>query len=332
MNIILDAFGGDHAPLAAIEGAVRASEELQVHVTLCGDESTIRKTAAEHEISLDEISILPADSVITMHDEATSVIKQKKDSSMAVGLSALHNGGGDAFVSAGNSGALVVGATFLAKRIRRIQRPAFAPVLPSATGHFMLIDAGGNIECRPEMLLQFALMGSAYMERVMKISSPRVGLVNNGTEESKGRDLEQATYQLLKNSPLHFCGNCEARDIPMGKHDVIVTDGFTGNIVLKLYEGMASFFSHSIKDLFSSGKGKLSAVLVMDQLKAFKQQMDYSEVGGAVVLGVQKPVIKAHGSSDSKAFYHAIRQAKLCIEGQVIPAIEEALSDSAQTS
>lgn len=327
MNIVVDAFGGDNAPLAVLQGAQMAVANLGVSVTLTGDEATIRATAEQNGVSLDGIEILHADSVIDIHEEPTAVIKGKKDCSMAVGLKAVGEGKGDAFVSAGSTGALVVGATFLAKRIKGIKRAALAPILPNAKAHSILLDGGGNVECRPDMLVQFALMGSAYMQSVMGVSSPRVGLVNVGEEDTKGRELELETYKLLQNAPVNFQGNLEAREVPSGDFDVIVTDGFTGNVILKLYEGMGSFFSHKLKDIFMSGVGKLAAVLVMGKIKAFKKQMDYSEVGGAVLLGIAKPVIKAHGSSDARAFYNAIRQAKACVDGKTVEIITTSLQN-----
>lgn len=321
MNIIVDAFGGDHAPQAVIQGAAMAVQQLGVEITLVGDEQIIRKTAEEQGTSLEQIRILHTDEVFEMHEEPTSILKVHKNCSMAVGLRALRDDQGDAFVSAGSTGALVVGATFLAKRSPGIKRAALAPLLPTAKGVSMLIDCGANADCRPEMLVQFALMGSAYMKNVMGVENPAVGLVNIGSEDTKGRELEIETYHRLQEAPVNFRGNLEAREIPGGEYDVIVTDGFTGNVILKLYEGMGSFFAHKLKDVFSGVSGKLSAALVLPRIKAFKKQMDYSEVGGAVLMGIAKPVIKAHGSSDARAFYNAIRQAKACADEKMIEAL-----------
>ena len=325
MKIILDAMGGDYAPLSPIEGAARAVRELGVAVVLCGDEKLIREKAAEKNIPLNGISVLHTTEVITMEDQPTDVVKAKKNCSMALGLEALKNGEGDAFVSAGNSGALLVGATMIPRRIKGIKRAAMAPILPTATGHAILMDGGANVECRPEMLEQFGIMGSIYMEKVMQINTPRVALINNGSEECKGRELEQEAYALMKNAEINFIGNIEGREIPAGIADVLVTDGFTGNIVLKLYEGMGKFFAAKMKDLFS-GVGKLGGLFMMDKLSNFKDTFDYKKVGGAVLLGIAKPVIKAHGSSDGEAFFHAIRQAKNCAEGRVCETITEALA------
>lgn len=326
MNIIVDAFGGDNAPLEVIKGAADAVAWLDVDVTLTGNESIIKKTAEENGISLDRISIIHTESVIDIHEEPTEVIKGKSDCSMAVGLKALAEGKGDAFVSAGSTGALVVGATFIAKRLKGIKRAALAPILPTAKGHVILMDGGANVDCRPEMLLQFGIMGSCYMERVMGLKSPKVGLLNVGAEDTKGREMDIEAYKLLKDAPLDFYGNLEARELPFGVCQVAVSDGFTGNIALKLYEGMGSFFAGELKGMLTSGlSGKLAALMIMPKVKAFKKKLDYTEVGGAVLMGISKPVIKAHGSSNAKAFYNAIRQAKNCVDGKVIDAISQSL-------
>lgn len=326
MNIIVDAFGGDNAPLEVIKGAAEAVAKLDVDVTLTGNESIIKKTAEENGISLDRISIIHTESVIDIHEEPTEVIKGKSDCSMAVGLKALSEGKGDAFVSAGSTGALVVGATFIAKRLKGIKRAALAPILPTAKGHVILMDGGANVDCRPEMLLQFGIMGSCYMERVMGLKSPKVGLLNVGAEDTKGREMDIEAYKLLKDAPLDFYGNLEARELPFGVCQVAVSDGFTGNIALKLYEGMGSFFAGELKGMLTSGlSGKLAALMIMPKVKAFKKKLDYTEVGGAVLMGISKPVIKAHGSSNAKAFYNAIRQAKNCVDGKVIDAISQSL-------
>lgn len=325
MRIILDAMGGDNAPLAPLEGAARAVQELGVEVTLSGDENKIKALAAEHCISLDGITLLHTEEIITMEDQPTDVIKAKKNCSMAVGLQALADGQGDAFVSAGNSGALLVGATMIPRRIKGIKRAAMAPLLPTDNGHAILMDGGANTECRPEMLEQFGIMGSIYMEKVMGIRNPKVGLINNGSEECKGRELEIETYKLLEQCDINFIGNIEGREVPTGKADVLVTDGFTGNIVLKLYEGLGKFFAAKIKEMFS-GAGKIGALFMMDKLSALKDSFDYKKVGGAVLLGISKPVIKAHGSSNGEAFFNAVRQAKNCVDGKICETISEAVA------
>lgn len=321
MKIIVDAFGGDNAPLEVLKGCQRAVQELGVNIILTGSRDKIEKCAYDNGISMDGIEIEHTEDVFDIHEEPNQIIKSGKNTSMALGLQLLADGKGDAFVSAGSTGALVMGATFIVKRIKGIKRIAPSPVMPADKGSFLLTDAGANTECRPEMLMQFAVMGSAYMEKVMGIKNPKVALLNIGAEETKGRDLEIETYKLLEKSGLNFVGNIEARDMPKGECQVVVTDGFTGNIALKLYEGMGSFFSRKLKWIFS-GAGKIGALFSLGKIKVFKKQMDYKEVGGSALLGVRAPVIKAHGSSDGTAFFNAVRQAKKCVEGNVTGEIE----------
>lgn len=324
-KIIVDAFGGDNAPLAVIKGCEQAVKELGVQIILTGSQDKIKKCAADNGISLDGMEIVHTDEVFDIHEEPNQIIKSGKNTSMALGMQLLAEDKGDAFVSAGSTGALVMGATFIVKRIKGIKRVAPSPILPADKGSFILLDAGANTECRPEMLVQFAVMGSAYMENVMGVKNPKVGLLNIGAEDTKGRELEIEAYKLLKESGLNFVGNIEARDLPKGECDVVVTDGFTGNIVLKLYEGMGSFFAKKMKWIFS-GAGVLGALFSLGKIKSFKKQMDYRETGGSALMGVKKPVIKAHGSSDSTAFFNAVRQAKQCVDGKVIQSIEKYVS------
>lgn len=331
MKIIVDAFGGDNAPLEVLKGCQEAVAKLGVNIVLTGSSQKIRDCAAANEISLDGIEIEHTDDVFDIHEEPKEIIRSGKSTSMALGLKLLADGRGEAFVSAGSTGALVMGATFIVKRIKGIKRIAPSPVLPADKGSFLLTDAGANTECRPEMLVQFAVMGSAYMEKVMGINKPKVGLLNIGAEDSKGRELELETYKLLQQSGLNFIGNIEARELPDGECHVVVTDGFTGNIALKLYEGMGSFFSRKMKWIFS-GAGSLGALFSLGKIKLLKKQMDYKEVGGSALLGVKKPVIKAHGSSDAKAFYNAVRQAAKCVEGNVAGEIEKYVSTMAAVS
>lgn len=326
MNIVIDAFGGDNAPLEVIKGSIDAQRDFNIDVTLVGSEDKIRKCAADNGLDISKLHIRNADTVIEICEEPTEVIKGKKDCSMAVGMKMLADGEGDAFVSAGSTGALVVGATFIVKRIKGIKRPALATILPTAGAPTMLLDSGANADCRPEMLVQFGIMGTAYMNKILGVGSPRVGLANIGAEESKGRDLELETYRQLKKAPVNFIGNIEARQLPMGDCDVCVADGFCGNLMLKLYEGMAKFFSGELKTLLTKDlKSKMAALMVIKNVKEFKKKVDYSEYGGAPLLGTAKPVIKAHGSSNARAFYNAIRQAKQFTETNVIESITEAL-------
>lgn len=312
MKIIVDAFGGDNAPFEIIKGCADAVSQFDVDIILTGNQQTIKQVASENSISLKNIEIENCVEVISMEDSAESVLKTKKDSSMAVGIRLLNEGKGDAFISAGNSGALCMGATLGIKRIKGIKRPAFSPVLPCVNGSFMLMDGGANIECRPEMLYQFALMGSIYMEKVMGIKNPRIGLANVGTEEHKGTELYRNTYQLLSESNMNFVGNVEGRDLPNGVCDVVVCDGFTGNMILKTYEGVAITLMKEIKGLFTgSAKGKLSAALIMKNLKELKRKFDYNSYGGAAILGASKPVFKAHGNAKASTIVNAIR---LCID------------------
>lgn len=325
MNIIVDAFGGDNAPLEVIRGCRKAVDNLGINIILTGDEYKIKQSAKENNISLDGIEIAHTAGVFDIHEEPSEIIKSGKETSLGKGLQLLSEDKGDAFVCAGSTGALVVGSTFIAKRIKGVKRAFLAPILPTAKGHVMLLDAGANVDFRPEMLVQSAIMASAYMEKVMGIKSPRVGLINVGAEETKGRELEIQAYKMLSEAPINFGGNLEARELPKGEFDVAVSDGFTGNVVLKLYEGMGSFFAGSLKGIFSGFTGRLSALPVLGRIRRFKKQMDYTEVGGAVLMGISKPVIKAHGSSDANAFYNAVRQAKKCVDGKVIPTIKESI-------
>lgn len=326
MKIIVDAFGGDNAPLEIIKGCADSVAEFGVEIILTGKEDIIISTAKENNISLNGIEIADCDEVITMDDSADSVLKAKKNSSMAVGLKLLNEDKGQAFISAGNSGALCMGATLAIRRIKGIKRPAFAPVLPSESGFFMLLDGGANIECRPEMLYQFALMGSVYMQKVMGVAKPRVGLANVGTEEHKGSELYQNTYEILKNSSLNFVGNVEGRDIPKGICDVVVCDGFTGNLILKTYEGVAITLMKQIKHMFAdSTKGKLAAALVMKDIKFMKKHFDYNAYGGAPILGTSKPVFKAHGDSKAITVRNAIKLSIEYVNAKAIDEISSAL-------
>lgn len=310
MKIIVDGFGGDNAPLAVLQGCEMAVKEYSVEIVVTGDEETLKKTAQENGVSLDHISFHHAPSVITMEDEPTSILKEKADCSMAAAFQLVKEGKGDAFVSAGNTGAILVGATFLLKRIKGVKRAALASVIPTATGCYLLMDCGANVECRPEVLTQFGVMGSLYMKKVMKTANPKVGLINIGAEETKGGELQIAALAQMKEAPINFTGNVEARELPKGAVDVAVADGFTGNIVLKLTEGMGSLMSAKLKEIFGGAVGKLAGALVLKKIKALKKSMDYTEYGGAPLLGINQPVIKAHGSSNPKAFKNAIRQAR----------------------
>ncbi len=332
MNIVMDAFGGDNAPLEVIKGAIDAQREFNVDITLVGDEKKIKACADENRLDISALKIRHAESVVEICDDPKSVIKSKRNSSMAVGMQMLADGEGDAFVSAGSTAALLVGATFIVKRIKGVKRPALATLLPTTDKPCMLLDSGANAECRPEILVQFGIMGSIYMNKVMKMNDPKVALVNIGAEESKGRPVELEAYQQFKKAPVNFSGNIEARYIPFDEADVVVADGFCGNLILKTYEGMGKFFSNELKGMFSKNvKTKMAAAIMMGAIKDFKKKLDYSEYGGAPLLGTRRAVIKAHGSSNAKAFYNAVRQAKAFIESNAINEVAESLAAMKQS-
>ncbi|MBR1811140.1 MAG: phosphate acyltransferase PlsX [Clostridia bacterium] len=327
MKIIVDAFGGDHAPLEILKGAADAKKEYGVDIIFTGDSEKIRACASENNIDITGCEILDASQVMQMEDEPNLILKVKRDSSMGVGLDALAAGKGDAFVSAGSTAALVVGGTFIVKRIKGIKRCAIASVMPSDKGPFMLIDCGANVECKPAFLAQFAQMGSIYMGKVLGIGRPRVGLANIGVEETKGTPFVRESYALLQEErSINFIGNAEVRDIANGVADVIVADGFTGNVILKMYEGVAGMLVGNIKKMFKKNIfSMLGYLLVKGGMNEFKGKMDYKQYGGAPLLGLTAPVIKAHGSSDARAFKNAIRQAKDCCENQVVATIAAGL-------
>lgn len=310
MKIIVDAMGGDHAPEEIVKGACMASKEFGVHIVLVGRQNEIEPFLDKDA----DVSVVHAQDVITMEDDPTKAIRVKKDASMTVALRLLADGQGDALVSAGSTGALLVQATLIVKRIRGVRRAALAPIMPTATGGTLLIDSGANADCSPEYLLQFALMGASYAKFALGIENPRIGLLNNGTEEHKGGELQQKSYVLLKQAAekkmINFTGNIEGRDAVLGGADVIVTDGFSGNILLKTVEGAAMFFAKEIKGIFMKNIfSKIAALMVKDGIRSFKKKMDYNEVGGAPLLGISKPVIKAHGSSKAMALRSAVKQA-----------------------
>lgn len=328
MKIVVDAFGGDNAPLEIIKGAVLAKQEADVDIVLVGDEEIITKVAKENGIDISGFEIIHTPEVFSMEDKPTEIIKSKKNTSLAVALQTVADGNGDAFVSAGSTGAIVAGGTFIVKRIKGIKRPAIGSIIPGKDRKFMMMDVGANADCRPEMLLQFGVMASVYLENVLGVKNPEIGLLNIGTEETKGGELQLEAYSLLKNSSLNFVGNVEARDIPKGICDAVITDGFTGNVALKLYEGVSlTIFSMLKTALYKSLKNKLAALVIKKDLYEIKKKADYSEVGGAPLLGVKKPVIKAHGSSDAKAFKNAILLAKAFAENNVIEKISEGLDN-----
>jgi glycerol-3-phosphate acyltransferase PlsX len=329
MTILLDAMGGDNAPEEAIKGAVLASKELQSNIILIGDENKINPIVKElyQKDSITEVSsklsIRHTSDIITMDDNPTQSIKSKKDSSMVVGFDMVKNDLGDVFVSAGNSGALLTGATLLVGRIKGVDRPALSSFLPAYKSKVMMLDVGANTNCKVINMVQFAQMANIYLKSMYNMESPRIGLLNNGTEETKGTDLLKETYAELKEKAesldLNFIGNIEGREIMSGNVDVVVADGFTGNIALKSLEGMGKFvkrtLTESIKKNIFSMIGSLPALPVISK---WGKTMDYKEYGGALFLGVKKPIIKAHGSSDAKIFYYTLRQAEDIIKTKVV--------------
>jgi len=323
MKIIVDGMGGDKGCQEVVKGCVDATKELGVDILIVGQEGKLREELAKYEYPHEKIELLNAEEIISNDEEPALAIRRKKNSSIVVGLNALSQDKGDGFISAGSTGAILAGGLFIVKRINNIERAAIATVYPTMKGISMLIDAGANVDCKPEYLLQFAIMGSIYCEKILGKESPRVGLVNIGTEEGKGNSLVKEAYNLLKETNLNFIGNIEARDIPNGIADVIVCDGFIGNIVLKLTEGMAiSIFSKLKEDISKSSISKIGGLMLKPQLKSFVKLMDYREYGGAPLLGLKKPVVKAHGSSDSLAIKNAIKQVKNFVEKDVINLIE----------
>lgn len=322
MKIILDVMGSDKGPEELIKGAVKAQKMCDAEILYVGDPEVIRSVSDKHGFNIPDKDIFPASQVISMTSDPFE-IRSLKDSSMRVALEMLSSDVGDVLVSCGNTGALHTGATLYVRRIRGIHRAAISAVLPMKTP-LLLVDAGANLTVTPDHLLQFAVMGSVYMKNIFGITEPRVGLLNNGAEESKGPHLYQETYQLLKKCPhISFVGNIEGKDIPFSKCDVLVCDGFTGNVTLKTVEGMGKFIGFNLKSLFSSLFGKLSAALVYGKISAFKKAMDPSTHGGAPLLGISKPVIKAHGSSNSVAICNAICKAAIFARTDVTKEIAE---------
>lgn len=329
MKLVIDAFGGDNAPSAVIEGLSEALDTWDdFDVILTGKESVILSELARFGKEKDaRITVLDAPEVIGCDEQPTIAVKRKKDSSLVRAMDVMARGEADCLISAGSTGAVLTGATLIVRRIPGVKRPALAPVMPTVGKPVLLLDCGANSDCRPEYLQQFAIMGSAYMEGVMGVEDPSVGLINNGEEEAKGSELTKAAHALLKETGVNFKGNCEGREIFSGEYDVLVTDGFTGNIVLKEVEGFASaLFSILKRELTSSFVTKLGAGLAKPAFKRVKKLMDYSEYGGAPLLGINGGIIKAHGSSDKKAFVNAIRQARLYVNGKVTEKIAERIN------
>ncbi len=328
MKVIVDAMGGDNAPGAIIEGCILAQKDIpSLHIALTGKQDVISKELEKYDYDKQRINIVNATEVIDMAEPAVAAIRKKKNSSLVVGMNLLRDGQASVLITAGSTGATVAGSTLIVKRLPGVKRPALAPLVPTKKNKALIIDCGANTVCRPSFLAQFALMGSIYMQKVEGVESPRVGLVNNGSEQEKGTELTKAAYKLLEQMPLNFSGNAEGRDLVSGDYDVLVCDGFTGNIILKFLEGLGgAFFDMLGKELKSSLRTKIGAALAMPAFRNFKKSMDYTEYGGALMLGVNGGVIKAHGSSNAKAIRSTLRQAASFIKGDVVNVIKQEIS------
>lgn len=327
MKIILDGMGGDNAPEEIVKGAVEASQLISDEIVIVGQEDLIKQELGKYKFDEDKISIVHASEVIENEDTPVRAVRRKKDSSMVVGINMIKNGEGDLFISAGNTGALMAGSLFNLGRIQGIDRPALGSVYPILGSEpSLLVDAGANSECKPNNLLEFAMMGSIYMDKVIGRTNPRVGLVNLGVEENKGSTLTKAAYELLDKSHMNFVGNVEAREVPRGACDVIVCDGFVGNVILKLTEGLALNIMELLKSKFTDGvKAKIGAMFLLDKMKEIKSEFDYTEYGGAPILGVKGPVVKMHGSSNANAVKNTILKGIPFAKENVVGTISEAV-------
>ena len=325
IRIVLDAMGGDHAPQATCEGAVLALRgDKELTIVLAGDTKRIEPLMKDAEDIRERLLVLDAPETISNHESAALAVRQKKNSAVVRGMLMVREGEADGYVSAGSTGAVLIGGMLRLGRIPGIERPALAPLMPGDKGHFLLIDCGANVDCKPEYLAQFGLMGDAYMHKTQGIEKPRIGLLNIGEEEEKGSLLYAAAHQLLKKETINFVGNVEARNVPSNKAEVIVCDGFDGNIILKYTEGVAATLMGIIKrEMLADTRSKIGALLAKPAFMRVKKLMDYTEVGGAPLLGVRGAVVKAHGSSNAKAIHSAIRQAAVMIRSGVAAAIEE---------
>jgi phosphate acyltransferase len=322
IRIALDAMGGDRGPAPTVEGAVLAARELGVQVALVGFQETIQAELAKHDTAGLSLPIVHAEEVVGMDEHASAALRQKRRSSIALGIDMVRGGEAAAFVSAGNSGAVMASALFGLGRLEGVERPAIGTVYPTTTGHCFVLDIGANVDCKPEYLVQFAGMGTAYAERVLGIARPRVGLLSNGEEETKGNSLVQATYPLLAASGLNFAGNVEGKDIPLGVADVVVTDGFSGNIVVKLSEGVAAAIFELLRAELTSGVvPKLAALALKPAFRRVKRRLDYVEYGGAPLLGLNGVVIISHGRSNAQAVKNAVRVARQSVDQRLVEAI-----------
>jgi glycerol-3-phosphate acyltransferase PlsX len=330
MKIVVDAMGGDHAPAIVVDGAVQAARALGLEIILIGPGAAVEAELARHETAGLHLTVHHASQVIEMDEHPAAAVKAKKDSSMVVGMELIKRHEADAFFTAGNSGGALAAALFRLGRIRGIKRPALSTIFPSHTpqGYCFVLDIGANADCRPEYLVQFALMGSIYAERVLGVGNPRVAIVSNGEEEGKGNQLVQETVPLLKASGFNFVGNAEGKDIPWGHADVVVTDGFTGNVIIKLAEGVSKYLLDLLKtEITSSNISKVGAMLAKPAFDEVKKRLDYREYGGAPLLGVDGVVIVGHGRSDARAIRNGIRMAAQAVENGVLDAIKQGLAE-----
>lgn len=325
ITVAVDAMGGDNAPFEIVKGAVEAVNEFGVNIKLVGIESTVKEELAKYKYDTSKIEVIHASEVITTDEAPTTAIRRKKDSSMVVALNLVKNKEADAFVSAGSTGAVLTGATVIIGRIKGIERPALGTCLPTIKGFTFLLDSGANVDCKPKYLEQFAKMGSVYAEHVMGIKNPKVGLVNIGAEKEKGNALTKEVYEILENTDINFSGNIEPRDIPFGKADVIVCDGFVGNTILKFAEGLSMALLKIIKGEITKGLYKFAALALKKPFGNVKSRLDSEEVGGAPFLGLKSLVVKAHGSSEAKGIRNAIKQCTIFVENDIVSKIEDNL-------
>ena len=327
MKIVLDAMGGDFAPAVNVEAAVRTAREFGYEIVMVGRQEVIRPLLVQYNTANLTLPIVHAPEVIEMSDHPATAVKTKKNSSMVVGMEILKRGDADAFVTMGNTGGALATALFHLGRIPGIHRPALSTLYPTTTGWCLILDIGANSDCKPEYLLQFALMGSLYSEKVLGIAKPRVALVSNGEEETKGSVLVQEVHQLLKQAPINFIGNAEGRHIPTGFADVYVTDGFTGNVIIKLSEGMSSMVKQMLREeVMRTAPGKVGGLLIQDAIRRMGKRTDYEEIGGAPLLGVDGVVIIGHGRSNARAVRSALRVAANTVDKRVVDAIEQGLA------
>ncbi len=334
MRIIVDAMGGDASPKAQLEGALRAVRELGLEVALVGDSDLIDGyMTAMGEEKPEGLTLVHASEVITNDEDPAFALRRKKDASIVVAANMLKNGEGDALVSTGSTGGVLCAGLLIVGRIPGVQRPALAPVYPTQRGYGVLIDCGANADCKPQYLAQFGVMGSIYAAAVLGKKDAKVALINNGTEEHKGSTLYKEAHALLKRAPIHFIGNMEGRDVMSGEADVLVCDGFTGNVILKVIEGVSSTLLKNVKSaMMSTLKTKIGALLAKDAFKSLKKKMDYSEHGGALLLGTKYPIVKGHGASDAKAVFSAIRQAARIVEADIVRKIAAEIEKMAETN